>query len=51
MADYASGLRFAQPRANPPHEVVHPRDIFSNFFTSRSRFSRDNRWIQNIPSS
>lgn len=41
---HIGGLRFA----NPPYEF---RDIFSYFFTSRSRFSRDSRWIQNIPSS
>ncbi|MET3332590.1 hypothetical protein ABIF61_001114 [Bradyrhizobium japonicum] len=34
--------------ANPSYIF---RDIFSNFFTSRSRFSRDSRWIQNMPSS
>lgn len=34
-----------------PSRRVHPRDIFSYFFTSRSRFSRDSRWIQNTPSS
>lgn len=33
------------------HRERSPRDIFSNFFTSRSRFSRDSRLIQNIPSS
>ena len=41
---FIGGLRFA----SPPYEF---RDIFSYFFTSRSRFSRDSRWIQNIPSS
>ena len=32
----------------PPYE---PRDTFSNRLISRSRFSRDSRWIQNRPFS
>ena len=38
-----TGLRIASCSANPPYK---PRDIFSNFLISRSRFSLDSRWIQ-----